>query len=134
MATFEYYNHPGTGEKLSNGFNYSQAVKLPNGTVKLSGQGGWDVETGKLDANDEKGQIELAFVNIENHLKHFGLGWDDVYAMRSYHVDITESAEALGEVLGKTFKKHKPILTAVAVPRLALPGMRIEIEAEALKA
>lgn len=134
MATFEYFNAPGNGANLSANFAYSQSVKLPNGTVKLSGQGGWDPETGALDANDEKGQIELAFVNIEKHLKGFDLTFDDVYALRTYHVDITESVGPLVEVIKKTFRTHKPILTAVAVPRLALPGMRIEIEVEALKA
>ncbi|KAF2101038.1 Endoribonuclease L-PSP/chorismate mutase-like protein [Rhizodiscina lignyota] len=133
MANLEYVNAPGAGEFMSSNFPYSQCVKLPNGIVKLAGQGGWDTQTAALEANGDadKFQVDLAFQNIENQLKAAGLkGWEDVYLVRSYHVDMAGSFDATVANLRK-WCNHKPLWTCISVPRLALPQMRIEIDIEA---
>lgn len=60
-------------------------------------------------------------------------GWDDVYLIRSYHVDMG----ALYDHFVKRFREHIPghrlIWTALAVPGLAFPAMKVEIEVEAIK-
>ncbi|KAF4546197.1 Het domain protein [Lasiodiplodia theobromae] len=111
--------------------HYSQAVVLGN-IVKCSGQGGWD-KTGALDANDIPRQVELAFENVDRVLQAAGLrGWEDVYSVRSYHVvDIGLSYDKTVEMLKKRIPGHRPIWTAIAVPALAFPQMKIEIEVEA---
>ncbi|KAH7145379.1 Endoribonuclease L-PSP/chorismate mutase-like protein [Dactylonectria estremocensis] len=132
MSSLQYYNESGAGQKHSDLCHYSQAVVLGD-IVKCSGQGGWD-NTGKLDANDVKGQVDLAFENVDRVLQTVGLrGWEDVYSIRTYHVDIGASYDHTVEKLKSRIPGHRPIWTAIAVPRLAFPQMQIEIEVEAYK-
>lgn len=132
MASLQYYNEEGAGQKHSDLCHYSQAVVLGD-IVKCAGQGGWD-NTGALDADDVPCQVELAFENVDRVLRTVGLrGWEDVYSVRSYHVDIDASFEKMVEVLRQRIPGHRPVWTAIAVPRLAFPAMRIEIEVEAYK-
>ena len=132
MSSLTYINEQGAGQKHSDLCHYSQAVILGN-IVKCSGQGGW-TETGDLDANDICGQVELAFQNVDKVLHATGLrGWEDVYSIRSYHVDIDASYDNFVTTLRERIPGHRPIWTAIAVPRLAFPAMKIEIEVEAIK-
>jgi enamine deaminase RidA (YjgF/YER057c/UK114 family) len=134
MSSLTYINEKGAGEKHSDLGHYSQAVLLPGNVVKCSGQGGW-TPTGELDANDWKRQIDLAFDNVDRVLQAAGLrGWEDVYLLRSYHVDIGASWEYTVEKLRARIPGHRPIWTAIAVPRLAFSTMLIELEVEACRA
>ncbi|KAI9375092.1 YjgF-like protein [Aspergillus egyptiacus] len=131
MSTQRYINEPGAGQKHSDACHYSQAVILGS-TVKCSGQGGWTPD-GDLDPNDTKGQVKLAFNNVDRVLRACGLrGWEDVYLVRSYHVDMEASYDLVVETLKTRIPGHRPVWTAVAVPRLAFPAMLIEIEVEAI--
>lgn len=130
MSSLTYVNEKGAGQRQSDLYHYSQAVILGD-IVKCSGQGGW-TETGALDANDVRGQVDLAFQNVDNVLQAAGLrGWEDVYSIRSYHVDMALSFDYTVEKLKKRIPGHRPIWTCIAVPRLASPQMLIEIEVEA---
>ncbi|KAM3528100.1 hypothetical protein MY4038_006058 [Beauveria bassiana] len=132
MASLQFKTPPGAAEKHSDLGHYSQSVDLGNGIVKCSGQGGWHPETGALDATDSSKQVALAMENVDIVLKNAGLrGWEDVYLLRSYHCDITASWEPTAEALRKRIPGHRPIWTAVGVPRLAFPEMLIELEVEA---
>ncbi|KAK8199514.1 Endoribonuclease L-PSP/chorismate mutase-like protein [Phyllosticta capitalensis] len=130
MSSLQYYNEEGAGQKHSDLCHYSQAVVLGD-IVKCSGQGGWD-NTGALDANDLNRQVELAFENVDRVLRTVGLrGWEDVYSIRSYHVDIRRSHDKFMEMLKQRIPGHRPIHTEIGVPALAFPQMMIEIEVEA---
>ncbi|PYI09616.1 YjgF-like protein [Aspergillus sclerotiicarbonarius CBS 121057] len=130
MSTLTYINEPGAGQKHSDLCHYSQAVILGD-TIKCSGQGGW-TPTGDLDSSDIQRQVDLAFDNVDRVLQACGLrGWEDVYSVRSYHVDMDASYDFVVEKLKKRIPGHRPIWTALAVPRLAFPPMLIEIEVEA---
>ncbi|KAJ5656577.1 hypothetical protein N7507_008527 [Penicillium longicatenatum] len=132
MSSLTYINEKGAGQKHSDLCHYSQAVILGN-IVKCAGQGGWN-ENGDLNANDVHGQVNLAFENVDKVLQAAGLrGWEDVYSIRSYHVDIDSSFDHVVSSLKKRISEHRPIWTALAVPRLAFPSMKIEIEVEAIK-
>ncbi|KAJ5682933.1 hypothetical protein N7462_006098 [Penicillium macrosclerotiorum] len=132
MSSLTYINEEGVGQKHSDLCHYSQAVILGN-IVKCSGQGGWD-NAGVLDANNIPGQVDLAFENVDRVLQAAGLrGWEDVYSIRSYHVDIDSSYNRTVEKLKERIPGHRPIWTAIAVPQLAFPAMRIEVEVEAIK-
>ncbi|KAL0938330.1 endoribonuclease l-psp protein [Colletotrichum truncatum] len=132
MSSLQYNNPPGAAEKHSELGHYSQSVDLGNGIVKCSGQGGWDPQSGALDATDSDKQIRLAMENVDLVLKAAGLrGWEDVYLLRSYHCDVRTSWEPAAEALKKRIPGHRPVWTAVAVPQLAFPGMLIELEVEA---
>ncbi|KAM0543464.1 hypothetical protein ACHAPJ_012262 [Fusarium lateritium] len=132
MSSLQYYNDPGAGQKHSDLCHYSQAVAIGD-AVKCSGQGGWD-SGGNLDANDLDRQIDLAFENVDRVLQAAGLrGWEDVYLVRSYHVDMGASYDYVVKRLKERIPGHRPVWTAIAVPRLAFPQMLIEIEVEAYK-
>ena len=134
MASLKYFNDPGAGQQLHDLNHYSQAVRIP-GTplVKCSGQGGWDAQNWEnLDENDSDGQVERAFKNVENVLRAAGLrGWEDVYLVRTYHMDIDKSLEKVVEVGKKYCPNHAPVWTAIQVARLGVPKMLIEVEVEA---
>ena len=132
MSSLRYNNPAGASQKYSDLFHFSHTVDLGNGTIKCSGQGGWDPESGAVDANDSDQQIRLAMENVDIGLKAAGLrGWEDVYLLRSYHCDIRTSFGPTAEALKKRIPGHRPVWTAVAVPQLAAPGMLIELEVEA---
>jgi enamine deaminase RidA (YjgF/YER057c/UK114 family) len=127
-ATFGDY--AGTDSK-SEAFHYSQAVKVGN-IVKISGQGGWD-EEGNMASSASK-QVELALKNVEKALQGVdkSLSWKNVYAIRSYHTNIDESAELCIEGWRRVMPNHRPVWTCVEITKLGIEGMLIEIEVEAL--
>lgn len=125
-----FHNYAGT-EAKSQDFHYSQAVRVGN-TVKCSGQGGW-YESGEIEPNLEK-QVALALENVERALKAVDerLSWANVYAIRSYHIDIDASADFVIEGFKKHMPNHRPVFTCVQISKLGIEGMQVEIEVEAL--
>lgn len=132
MSDLKYINEPGAGEKHSDLGHYSQAVVIGN-IAKLSGQGGWDNQ-GNLEQYDAHQQIDNAFDNVDRVLRAAGLrGWEDVYLLRSYQVDIGTHWQYLADKLKARIPGHRPLWTALSVPRLAFPAMSVELEIEAIK-
>lgn len=132
MSSLQYINEKGAGQKHSDQCHYSQCVILGD-IVKCSGQGGWDNE-GNLDGEDWKGQIDNAFDNVDRVLQAAGLrGWEDVYSIRSYQLDIAMHYDYFVEKLKNRIPGHRPIWTALSVPKLAFPLMTVEIEVEAYR-
>lgn len=127
-ATFG--NYAGT-ESKSKAFHYSQAVKIGS-LVKISGQGGWDTD-GNI-ASSASTQVELALENVEKALQSAdeSLSWKNVYAIRSYHTNINESADLCIEGWRRVMPDHRPIWTCVEITKLGIEGMQVEIEVEAL--
>lgn len=129
ITIMQFFNYPGT-ESNSESFHYSQAVKI--GTmVKTSGQGGWD-ESGNITSDVEK-QVAVAFENVEKALKQVDsrLSWENVYAIRSYHINMEETFEMVTGNFKKYIPGHRPIWTCVEIGKLGIEGMVIEIEVEA---
>ncbi|KAL1592271.1 hypothetical protein SLS60_011348 [Paraconiothyrium brasiliense] len=124
------HNYAGTEEK-SEAFHYSQAVKFGN-IVKTSGQGGWD-NSGKV-VPDLKKQVELAFSNVEKALQAADtrLSWKNVYAVRSFHISLDETADYVIENFRKFTPERRPVFTCVEIRKLGIEGMQVEIEVEAL--
>ncbi|CAJ2500216.1 Uu.00g030690.m01.CDS01 [Anthostomella pinea] len=125
-----FHNYEGT-ESKSEAFHYSQVVKVGN-VVKTSGQGGWDTE-GNIP-KDRSRQVELAFENVVKALQsaHPGLSWENVYAVRSYHINIDESADMVIANFRRVMPNHRPVFTCVEISKLGVEGMIVEIEVEAL--
>ena len=126
-----YINAPGAGQIHSDLCHFSQVLVLGN-IAKCSGQGGWD-NTGNCEYDSDT-QVQHAFDNVDTQLRAAGFrGWEDVYSLRSYHVDIDASWQKCVEVLKGRIPGHRPIWTAVGVAKLAFPPMLIELEVEAIK-
>lgn len=131
MSFLTYSNDPtGPGLKASETYHYSQSVILPSGIVKVSGQGGWD--SSQVLPPDMKSQIDLAFANVDRVLQDHGLkGWEDVYLWRSYAVGMDDAMQHLVQKIRERVPGHRPVWTALSVPKLGLEDMLIEIEVEA---
>jgi enamine deaminase RidA (YjgF/YER057c/UK114 family) len=127
-ATFA--NYAGTDPK-SETFHYSQAVKVGN-VVRCSGQGGWDAQGNMASRASE--QVKLALKNVEKALQAVdkSITWKNVYAIRSYHTNIDESADLCIEGWRRVMPDHRPVWTCVEITKLGIEGMQIEIEVEAL--
>ncbi|KAF9769680.1 hypothetical protein IL306_012884 [Fusarium sp. DS 682] len=132
MAAFRYTTPPGFTQTLSDAVHYSHAVDLGNGHFKISGQGGWNAK-GET-SSDIKTETEQTIQNVDHVLKAAGLcGWEDVYYVRSYHTDIDATLSPLAEALKKRIPDNRPGGVVLGVAKLALPGMRLEIEVDAKK-
>lgn len=125
----QFFNYAGT-EANSESFHYSQAVRIGN-TIKTSGQGGWD-ESGNVHPDVEQ-QVSVAFENVEKALKSVDprLSWENVYAVRSYHINVDQTFDMVTGNLKKVLPGHRPIWTCVEIGKLGIEGMVIEIEVEA---
>ena len=130
MSTATFHNYPGIGSK-STQFHFSQSLLLDN-TIRTSGQGGWQ-EDGDIAADLER-EVELAFENVAKALKaaNPNASWRNVVSMRSYHVDIDASAELVIERMRGFMPDHCPVWSFVEIRKLGVPGMRVEIEVEAV--
>jgi enamine deaminase RidA (YjgF/YER057c/UK114 family) len=130
MANPTFHNYA-SAEAQSIAMHYSQAVILPGGTIKTSGQGGWDSNGSVADSAPE--QVDLAFKNVDKALQAVdeGLSWKNVYAVRSYHINIDETAELVIAKFKSEMGDRRPIWTCVEVSKLGIEGMVVEIEAEA---
>jgi enamine deaminase RidA (YjgF/YER057c/UK114 family) len=144
MAALSYSNPKGKGAELSEHFHYSQAVRLPTNppTIKISGQGGWEPASGDIipptSAENITKQVEQTFANVDDVLRTAGSknGWADVYLARAFVVGMQDFdgviLGATADALKKWCPNHSPVLTAIEVKGLALDGMTIEVEVEAL--
>jgi enamine deaminase RidA (YjgF/YER057c/UK114 family) len=120
-----------SAEAQSIAMHYSQAVILPGGTIKTSGQGGWD-SNGSIAASASE-QVDLAFKNVDKALQAVDshLSWKNVYAVRSYHINIDETAELVIAKFKSEMGDRRPIWTCVEVSKLGIEEMVVEIEVEA---
>lgn len=126
----QFFNYPGT-ETNANDYHYSQSVKIGN-LVKTSGQGGWDEQGNITPALDK--QIDKAFNNVLKALMAVDptLSFDNIYAIRSYHLDMDSSFDVMTSIFKRVFPNHRPIWTCIQIGKLGLEGMQVEIEVEAI--
>ncbi|KAK7216628.1 hypothetical protein V2G26_004631 [Clonostachys chloroleuca] len=129
MSSGEFFNYPGT-ETSAEQYHYSQAVKLGN-VVKTSGQGGWDAQGHVI--SDLQKQIAVAFENVLKALQAVDsrISYDNIFAIRSYHLDMDSSFDVMTAQFKKLFPNHRPVWTCIQIGKLGLEGMRVEIEVEA---
>jgi enamine deaminase RidA (YjgF/YER057c/UK114 family) len=76
--------------------------------------------------------IKHALADSEPNLQN---GWDKVFRVTSYHVDLKGTDKEAKELMVKEMKtwcpNHCPVWTLVGVERLALEAMKVEIEVSA---
>lgn len=125
----QFFNYDGM-EAQSDAFHYSQTVKI-GAIVKTSGQGGWDKQ-GNVPKDAAK-QVDLVFSNATLALQaaDASLSWRNVYAVRSYHTDLDETAGLVVEKFKQLMPDHRVIFTCVEIRKLGIEGMKLEMEIEA---
>ncbi|KAK4948906.1 hypothetical protein LTR10_012279 [Elasticomyces elasticus] len=113
MSSLTYTNPPGWGTHIGTVNHMAQAVLLPTTppTIKISGQGGWDLITGEIldpsNAENIAQQVDLAFANVDNVLRNAGSRnrWGDVYLVRVYFVELWAFEGAAAKGLSAGLKK-----------------------------
>jgi enamine deaminase RidA (YjgF/YER057c/UK114 family) len=116
-------------------FGFSQAIEVKGGERVLycAGQTSSDAEGKTQHPGDMKGQINLAFDNLEAVLAQAGMSLANVVRLNYYtpNVDLLlQHYSVLVERLDKV--GCKPASTLLGVARLAFPDLLIEIEATAV--
>jgi 2-iminobutanoate/2-iminopropanoate deaminase len=103
---------------------------LVDGTLHLSGQVALDADM-KVVGSDIRTQADRALSNIADILRAAGGTMADIVHLTLYFVN-RDDAEGYFEVAGRFFGEHPPPATGVIVAGLLLPGLLIEIDAQAV--
>ncbi len=109
---------------------YSQAVRIAQGPIFLSGQIPLDPATGVLVEGDIAAQTERVMQNLKSVLAAAGCTLDHVVRCGIFLTDLNDFAQ-VNEVYGRYFSVNPPARSTVQVS--ALPkGARVEIDAIAV--
>jgi 2-iminobutanoate/2-iminopropanoate deaminase len=92
--------------------------------IFLSGQGGFDPDTGKVVSDDLAEQTEQTFTNIENVLEAAGASLGDVVSCLVHLADLADFA-AFNAIYEQKFTGVKPVRTTVGADLVA--GLLVEI-------
>ncbi|CAI1875060.1 Enamine/imine deaminase [Serratia quinivorans] len=115
----------------STAYGFTQVVVAPNNgrTVYLSGQFSSDTE-GNVLGETVAEQIPIALQNLKHAIKASGAKPENVVKIQIYIVDHAQKdAYQLQSEIKQLFGDNLPASTLVPVPRLALDGMKFEIDA-----
>lgn len=131
-ASLRLINPAGLYDPAPNGYSHVAIVEAPGRLVLLSGQGGEDAH-GRL-SEDFAVQLAQALDNLGIALAAAGARYADVARLTVLIVDHTEARLALlAQALRSRWAgQAPPACTLIPVPRLALDGMLVEIEASAV--
>lgn len=120
----EEYRVPGLNEPIS---HYTDAVRFGD-LLFVSGVAPLD-EAGKLVGGDDvAAQTRQIFRNMQKILETAGAGFADVLRVTVYLTDIDDRAR-INPVRQEYFGATRPASTLIGVAALAVPGMKVEIEA-----
>ncbi|NIE98209.1 RidA family protein [Acinetobacter sp. Tr-809] len=124
----ELYNPRG------NGYSHIAVVPPNMRTIHIAGQGG-ENKNGELSEYFEQ-QVQQVFYNIQHALASVHAQIVDIAVLRILIVEHdAEKHQALIQIIQDLWKNHAfPACTLIPVPRLALEGMLIEVEATAYTA
>lgn len=126
MTDREEIRVPELGEPIS---HYTDAVRVGDllfvsGCVPTDGQGN------VVGGDDVAAQARKVFENIGAILGAAGTTFADVAKVTVYLTDVDDRA-AINPVRQEVFGDARPASTLVEVSRLAIPGIKIEVEAVA---
>ncbi|ANF52270.1 hypothetical protein A0O34_17860 [Chryseobacterium glaciei] len=113
-------------------FSHATTNEVEGNYVFVSGQSGGEDLKHNL-SKDFRTQVSYSLKNLETVLADYGLGVKDVLKITILIVDHDqEKLKIWTEEMHKTWKNHQfPASTLIPVPRLALDGMLIEVDAVA---
>jgi enamine deaminase RidA (YjgF/YER057c/UK114 family) len=121
---------PPSMQNIYERFHYAPAVRI-GPWVTCAGQVGRDAEMRVVE--DLEAQIVQAWENVRTVLASAGAGFEHVYAMTTYHVDIQSQLALFCEVKDRYIlrKNPPPAWTGVGVTALTFPGQVVEIQVNA---
>ena len=109
--------------------HYTDAVRFGD-TLYLSGVAALDSKGELVGGDDVAAQARKTLENMELILKAAGAGFADVLKVTVYLTDVNDR-QAINPVRKEFFGDSRPASTLIGVNALAIPGMKIEIEAVA---
>ena len=83
---------------------------------------------GKVVSGDAAAQTRQIFLNLKAVLEAAGAGFGDVLKVTVYLTDV-EDRSKINPVRQEFFGDARPASTLIGVQALAIPGMKVEIEA-----
>ena len=108
---------------------YSNGVKVHAGSLLfISGQIALNADGALVGKNDAAAQAEQVLKNIQTILEAHDASMADVVKVSVYVTDIAY-LDQITPVRMKYFPQHGPASVIVEVSRLALPDLKVEIEA-----
>ncbi|MCW2702545.1 MAG: Endoribonuclease [Blastococcus sp.] len=123
----EEFRVPGLAEPIS---HYTDAV-VAGPLVFISGCAPVD-SSGRLAGSDIRAQARQVHENLKLVLDATGSDFSRITKVVVYVTDMSER-EAINDVRREYFGSARPASTLVEVAALAIPGMRVEIEATAVR-
>lgn len=117
------------------GFSHASSVSAPGQLVFISGQSGGQGKEHIL-SNNFREQTQVVLKNIVTVLDSYNLKPENIMKITILIVDHSpEKLEIWNEEIRKVWKdKPFPASTLIPVPKLAIDGMLIEVDATAFKA
>ncbi len=115
---------PGLSPAIS---HYTDAVRFGN-LLFVSGLTAHDAQGALVGEGDAAAQTEQILSNLGKVLAAAGAGFGDVLKVTVYLTDVADRTK-INPVRQRHFGTSKPASTLVGVRELALPGMKVEIEA-----
>jgi enamine deaminase RidA (YjgF/YER057c/UK114 family) len=135
MPKFQSHQTPGPWGQSAIEAGYSQAVSISANTrvVITAGQPGIDLKTGQVVTSTLEDQIESVFDTLDSTLIETGVqgGMREAHKMTCFFIDMRNKSTML-EIFRRRYPGTRPALVSVAVPGLALRGMHLEVQAEAV--
>lgn len=133
-AALRFINPPGLYDPRAHGYTHVVVAPAAARTIFVAGQGGENA-AGELSA-DFGEQLDQAFANLRTALAAAGASVLDVAKLTVLVVDHTGQrlAQLSHAVRSQWADGKAPACTLIPVPRLALDGMLVEIEATAVTA
>lgn len=122
----EEFRVKGLGEPLS---HYTDAVRQGN-LLFISGCGPFDEENRIVGGEDAAKQCRQVLANIGKILAAANSSFADVLKVTVYLTDVEDRA-VINPVRKEFFGQTRPASTLIGVAALALPGMKVEIDAVA---
>jgi reactive intermediate/imine deaminase len=106
--------------------HYCDAVRFGN-LLFISGVPPTDA-AGRVVSEDVVAQTRQVFVNMKMVLDAAGASFADVLKVTVYLLDVNDRAK-INPVRKEFFGEARPASTLIGVNELAIPGMKVEIEA-----
>lgn len=123
MARKEY-TVPGAAPAIS---HYCDAVSFGN-ILFVSGVAPLDADQNVIGGGDVVAQAESVFETMDKILRAAGATFNDVLKVTVFLTD-ADDRPLINPVRKKYFGNAKPASTLIEVSRLAIPGMKVEVEA-----
>ena len=127
MTDREEISVPELGQPIS---HYTDAVRVGD-LLFVSGCVPTDADGNVVGGDDVAAQARKVFENIGAILGAAGATFADVAKVTVYLTDV-DDRPAINPVRQEVFGDAKPASTLVEVSRLAIPGIKIEVEAVAI--